>query len=128
MRKTKLFILSYVLLQACAAQGLGDERSAMLFLESITMQKKASVCSARREGFTSKFDPAYARWKAANASRLAQGEAFLREQAIAAKMDFNLHVTQVTETAAKSLESAPQSIFKENCDDLLRIVDAPGSQ
>jgi hypothetical protein len=110
------------------AQGPEAEKDAMLFLESISMPKKAVVCSARLAGFTSKFDPAYAKWKDANAALLAQGEAFLRAEATAAKMDFNFHVTLLAEMAAKSLASASQSILEENCDDLLQILGTSRSE
>lgn len=127
-RTTLLILLCALLPQPSCAQGNEDEISAMLFLEAISMPKRAAVCAARLDTFSVRFDPAFAKWKLANTAALAKGEAFLRKEAVSAKMDFNVHVALVTDLAAKMLISASQSMLEKNCDGLLRALNAPETQ
>lgn len=92
----------------------------MDYLESVAMPKRAAVCAVRMAGFSSKFDPAFARWLKENSATLQDGENFLRQAAAAQKMDFDTHVGAVTDTDAALLKSAPQALVEENCNALLR--------
>jgi hypothetical protein len=111
------------LLLACpviAFAQAASEREGMLYLESLAMPKRASVCSARIAGYSARFDPLYARWSAANQARLAAGETLLRAEAAKANRDFAFHAQAAASIDAQLLEKAGPGILQENCDAMLQ--------
>lgn len=110
-----LFLIALALPMATAyAQNGGNEHDAMLYLESLAMPKRATVCANRLAGYAHKFDPKFAAWRNANQARLVAGEATLRAQ-----QDFANQVQSVTLVATQNLERATPELLKEDCNAML---------
>lgn len=110
-----LFLLALALPMAAAhAQAGGNEHDALLYLESLAMPKRASVCANRMAGYAHKFDPKFAAWRNANQARLVAGETALRAQ-----QDFASQVQSVTLIATQNLERATPELLKEDCNAML---------
>ena len=99
-----------------------SEQEGMLYLESVAMPKRASVCAARFAGYSAKFEPLFAKWSASNQPRLVAGKAFLRAEAAKANQNFTFHAEAVAIIDAQLLEKATPEILEENCDALLQRV------
>jgi hypothetical protein len=84
------------------------------------MPKKADICANKIPGYSDKFEPAFAHWKKANATRLSAGETFLRADAEKNKMPFQLNVQSVAVISAQVLEKASQPLLEENCNAMLQ--------
>lgn len=123
MRRIARFYVLCSLLLACPVAVLAQaasEQEGMLYLESLAMPKRASVCSARITGYSAKFDPLYAKWSAGNQARLAAGEAFLRAEAAKSNQNFTFHTQAVAIIDAQLLEKATLEILQENCNAILQ--------
>ena len=122
MKISVLSIFLFPVTLNCYAQANSIERDAMLFLETVAMQKKSVVCSARLPDFKSRFEPAFEKWRTSQSASLNNGEKFLRAAALAEKKDFDVHVGAVTDTAAKVLAESSQAMVEENCNAMLTLV------
>lgn len=107
------------------AQTSESEQNAELYLESVLIAKRGPLCAARMPGYSQKFEPAFAAWRAQVAEKLDAGESFLRAAAQAEKVDFAQHVGDVTDAPARRLGKASQSVLVTNCEILLRRIGAP---
>jgi hypothetical protein len=92
---------------------------ALLFLDSQVLPRKAAVCSERISGYSTRFDPAFRSWLAANKVHLASGEAFLRADAERTKVPFESDVQAVRDLVSKQWATAPLSVLEENCEAML---------
>lgn len=118
--KPLLFLALALPVAAAQAQTtLDDEPNALLYLESLAMPKRASVCANRLAGYASKFDSKFAAWRTAHQARLVAGEASLRAEASKARQDFATQVQSVTLIATQNLERATPELLKEDCNAML---------
>jgi hypothetical protein len=126
--KLNTAIVSFCLIAsgvASAQTAGGDEPSAMLYLESLAMSKRAPICASRMPEFANKFDPAFATWRQSNTDLLQKGEATLKAAAAAEKKDFNAFVGAVTDGSAHALQKATPSVAEESCNAMLKLVNTP---
>lgn len=125
MRNYSIAVLAVFGLLTARAFAQGDaERDAMLYLESVGLEKKAKVCAARIPQFAPRFDTAFAAWRIRNADALRRGETFLRADAAKNNIPFEVNVQAVTDTAAQMLEKTNQRLLEENCNAFLAQVGA----
>lgn len=115
-----LLLLALAWPMATAHAQSGGEPDALLYLESLAMPKRATVCANRLEGYSNKFEQKFSAWRAANKARLSAGEAALRAEASKAQQDFALQVQSVTLIAAQNLERATPELLKEDCNAMLQ--------
>ena len=101
------------------AQSSSVEHDALLYLDSQVLPKKAAACSARISGFSARFEPAFRTWLAANRSRIAAGETFLRADAEKTRMPLERDVESVVSSITKQWNAAPLPDLQENCDNML---------
>jgi len=123
MKTIQLFLLSFctttVFATAALAQQLQIEQSAMLFVESAAMPKKAKACSNRIPGFASRYEKVFSTWHKFHQQRLAEGEMFLRSDAEKNNIPFQKSIDEITNIYAQLLEKTPLSLLEKNCDAML---------
>ena len=102
-----------------AAHASAKEDNATLYMDAIALPKKARVCAAKQSDFAAKFEPAFAKWRAANKSKLAAGERSARTMAKAQNIEFPSNVEGETDMAAEMFERTPEAQLQERCADLL---------
>jgi hypothetical protein len=104
------------------AHASAKEDNATLYMDAIALPKKARVCAAKQSDFAAKFEPAFAKWRSANKTKLASGERAARATAKARNMEFSSNVEAETDIAAEMFERAPEAQLQERCADLLAQV------
>ena len=111
------------------AQAPSVEHDALLFLDSQVLPKKAAACSARISGFAARFDPVFRAWLAANRSRIAAGEAFLRADAEKTRMPLERDVQSIAGNISEQWNAAPLPTLQENCAAMLvEVREGPNGQ
>jgi len=109
------------------AQAPSAEHDALLFLDAQVLPKKAAACSARISGFSTRFEPVFRAWLAANRSRIAAGEAFLRADAEKTRTPLEQDVQSITGNISRQWNAAPLSLLQENCAEMLiQVREGPG--
>lgn len=112
-----------------AAQAPSVEHDALLFLDAQVLPKKAAACAARIPGFSARFDPVFRAWLAANRSRIAAGEAFLRADAEKTRNPLERDVQSIAGNISAQWNAAPLPTLQENCAAMLvEVREGPNGQ
>lgn len=112
---------------AAWSQQSEESKKSVLFLESVSMPKKAKVCAEHIEGFGSKFEPAFRKWQQVNQAQLAEGEALLRVEAERTFSSFEQSVQAITNLSAQMLSKASPDVLEQNCNAMLAKLSAGGN-
>ena len=106
------------------AQSDAEQADAMAFLDSLALPLRAQVCAEHLPGYADRFQPVFARWRAARQPRIAAGEATMRAAAAKAGVPMEPDVRTVTQRAADLLRASPPEMLKQDCDEMLAQVSA----
>ena len=105
-------------------QSSAEERDGTLFVFLTAMVNDRSICEARIPNFRNRFAPAFEKWRQKNRAAFERGEAFLRASAAANGMNLDSQMADNKDAQIKLLKGLSQSVLEENCNAMLKIVEA----
>ena len=97
-----------------------DEQALNLYIESISAEAKAHVCSRHVEGFAAEFAARYDKWRRANADALSKGAQLAEAQGMNGPTPPNLKT--FTSMNAQVLEALPEDDRQRRCNELLSFL------
>lgn len=102
------------------AQSEAPDPDSALYIESVVLAKRGPLCAARMPGYADAFDPVFAKWQSERAPQLQRGESLLREALAKEKLDFERHLSAITDPPARYLGKASQRVLEVNCQAMLQ--------
>src|SRR5437773_6678133 len=97
-----------------------DEQALNLYIESVSTEAKAHVCSRYAEGFAAEFAARYDKWRRANADALSRGAQLGKARGMNRPKPPNLKT--FASMNAQVLEALPEDDRQRRCNELLSFL------